>query len=131
MKSFLAAFLLVSSLSVFAAESELNIAGTYTVTNEMQPGVTLIVTLTADGKITLIEKELRLGQLKCEGTYAVDTQIVDETILRSAVTCENGLSFMQSVDLTNVENLARFTAPTQSTLFGAGVKFKSTFEKIQ
>ncbi len=109
MKKIILAFTLLSSFSAFAVSLS-DIAGKYEVTSDFAP-VTNIIEIDKDGNIVLVETS-PYGEFTCSGTA-----VIADDILTSEVTCENGVSFNQRVDLSSVNQYDAFTAVVYSSLY--------------
>jgi hypothetical protein len=109
MKSLLGLFLLLTVFSTNAATLS-QLTGTYEISNPALPVVN-VVTLGADGSVKLVETS-RLGEFVCNG----EATLTDD-ILETVVTCENGNSFTQKIDLEGVTNFETFTALVYSSLY--------------
>lgn len=109
------------SFNTFGALSMSDMAGSYEITNPALP-ISNIVTLEANGNVTLIENS-PLGSFKCEGQATINDEL-----LTSEVTCENGAAFTQEIDLTGVTIADTFEAPVYSSLYQAQVVM--TFTKL-
>ncbi len=99
------------------------IAGSYRITSSQIPGVVNLVSLKANGDITLKEISDR-GTIVCKGQskYA-------DNLLRSIVKCADPtVLYRQQIDLGAVRNLKKFQAPVSSDLFG--MTFMMDFVKV-
>ncbi|MDD4974882.1 MAG: hypothetical protein PHY93_11060 [Bacteriovorax sp.] len=99
-----------------------DLVGKYEVSSNLIP-TTNIITLDSKGGITLVEKSVH-GKLNCKGTSKLASNKI-----ASKLTCENGLSFEQEINMSNVTNFNAFTAPVYSTLFGQEIPMN--FKKIK
>ncbi len=100
-----------------------DLAGTYRVTSDQIPLVANLVTLNANGDITLKEISDR-GEIVCKGQSKFE-----DNLLRSIVKCADPTVFYrQQIDLSAVRNLKKFKAPVSSDLFG--MTLMMDFQKI-
>ncbi len=100
-----------------------DLAGTYRVTSDQIPSVANLVTLNANGDITLKEVSDR-GEIVCKGQSKFE-----DNLLRSIVKCADPTVFYrQQIDLSAVRNLKKFKAPVSSDLFG--MTLMMDFQKI-
>jgi hypothetical protein len=90
-----------------------DIAGKYRITSNQIAGVVNVVTLNANGDITLKEVS-PMGEITCKGQSKFENNL-----LRSIVKCADPTVFYrQQIDFSAVRNLNRFQAPVSSDLFG-------------
>lgn len=100
-----------------------DLAGTYRITSDQIPAVANLVTLNANGDITLKEVSHR-GEIVCKGQSKFE-----ENLLRSIVKCADPTVFYrQQIDFSAVRNLKKFKAPVSSDLFG--MTLMMDFQKI-
>jgi hypothetical protein len=65
-----------------------------------------------------------MGEYTCSG----EAELSDD-ILESSVSCDNGLTFTQRIDLSGVSNFDEFTAPVFSSLYG--MEFPMNFKRLK
>ena len=99
------------SFSLRGAVTLEKVAGEYEVTVPGLP-ITNLVSLGEDGAVLLLE-EGPYGELECEGS----AQVIDGNIIQSEVTCANGMTFTQRINLQGVSDYDNFSAPLFSSLY--------------
>jgi hypothetical protein len=109
MKKLIVALMMVST-SAFAVTLA-DIAGTYEITSDDIPVVNM-VEINEDGSVSLSE-QTPYGSISCRG----NASIADNT-LESKVACDNGIEFVQRVNLEGIESFEEFTANVFSSLYG-------------
>lgn len=113
MKKALLTILALAATNLMAYELE-DIAGVYDISSENAPVIN-VVKIEANGSVYLIENG-PYGALECEGSATLVNDM-----LTSEVTCDNGASFTQRVNLSGVSDLSEFSAPVYSSLYGMEV----------
>jgi hypothetical protein len=117
------AFCLLCIYMTSASALTLNdIQGKYRVSHPEAP-VENIVTIKADGTVSLIEKSAIFGEFKCEAK----AKIKGEKVI-SEMICENGADFVQTINLAGITNFNNFKAPVYSSLYEA--EFEMIFERL-
>ncbi|MCM2350920.1 MAG: hypothetical protein NDI69_12935 [Bacteriovoracaceae bacterium] len=112
-----------ASLSTVAGAATLkDLAGSYKITHPDLP-VMNIVTISAQGAVGLTEQS-PYGRIECKGKATLKNDI-----LNSKVTCDNGASFVQKIDLSNVKNFNMFSANVYSSLYE--MEAEMNFEKLK
>lgn len=111
-----------SLASIAGAATLKDIAGSYKITHPDLPVMNL-VTISSKGAVTLTEQS-PYGRLECKGKATLKNDI-----LNSKLTCENGASFVQKIDLSNVESFVKFSANVYSSLYE--MEAEMNFEKIK
>lgn len=122
MKKTLTLITLLLSTQAFSFNLK-EVSGKYSATSDNIP-VKNIITIDSKGKITLVEKSVHGAPLVCNGKA-----VLRKNLIKSKLTCVNGFSFEQVINLSGVTNLNSFSAPVYSTLFGQEVMM--TFKKIE
>lgn len=109
MKSLIALSLLALS-NLASAASLTDLVGSYKISNSDLP-ILNVVTVNANGAVKLTEQS-PYGTLECAGKASLKSDL-----LTSKVTCTNGQSFTQKINLKDVKNYNKFSAPVYSSLY--------------
>jgi len=89
------------------------LAGKYRITSNEIAGIENLVTLSANGDVTLKEVS-PMGEIVCKGQSKFENNF-----LRSIVKCaDQTVFYRQQIDFSSVRNLKKFKAPVSSDLFG-------------
>jgi hypothetical protein len=114
MKFLITATALTLSLTTFATDITFEeLAGNYTISSNIQPGVKNIVNIDATGSLTFIERSMGMDY-RCTGT----AEITWPSIVSSYLTCEDGMKFFQEITLTDIDvSTNEFSANVFSSLF--------------
>ncbi|MFT6631517.1 MAG: hypothetical protein ACJAS4_001466 [Bacteriovoracaceae bacterium] len=121
MKILTLGFALTMSLSAFAISFS-DITGTYEITTDLAPIVNTIE-IDKDGNVSLTENS-PYGTFSCTGAAVIEDQV-----LTSEVTCENGATFTQRVDFEGINNFEEFSANVYSSLYEA--ELPMNFKKLK
>lgn len=122
MKKTLFVIAFASLSTVVGATTLKDLAGSYKITHPDIP-VLNIVTISAKGAVALTEQS-PYGRIECKGKATLKNDI-----LNSKVTCDNGASFVQKIDLSNVKNFNKFSANVYSSLYE--MEAEMNFEKLK
>ena len=109
----------IAQLSVAATLEQL--AGSYKVTHDEIPVVN-IVKISSNGLIKLTESS-QYGIVECTGNGRISNNV-----LTSTLSCENGDTFTQSINLKGIRSFKKFEAKVLSSLYGVELKMK--FERL-
>lgn len=110
MKRSLMVLSLLALSNLANAASLTDIVGSYKISSPDLP-ILNVVTINAKGAVKLTEQS-PYGTIDCKGKATIASDV-----LSSDVTCTNGQTFTQKINLKGVKNYSKFSAPVYSSLY--------------